>query len=165
VNPRHALRDLEANRAELQTLDRELARLAEAIAAGGQLSSLLGLLKSRQQRRDELAAVVTRASSFGVAAVNRKVVEGKVRERLETWRSRLLGKNVQDARQWLREVLTGPLRFSPEGNAYRVEGELALGALLVGIASLPTEMASPRGNRIDDLPKFLGTWRSDRRAA
>ena len=157
LNPRRAARTIDAHRAELRALDQELANLAEAIAAGGQLASLLSLLKTRQQRRDELAAVIARASSGGVA-VSRKVVEGKVQERLKTWRSRLLGKNVQDARQWLREVLTGPLRFTPEGQTYRVEGELAMGALLVGIVSgpLPTVVASPTGTSASCKRKFAG---------
>jgi hypothetical protein len=60
-----------------------------------------------------------------------------------------------------------PIRFTPfveRGyHAIRFEGRIGL-ATIFGTEWV-TNMASPRGNRIDGLPKFLGNWRSDRRAA
>ena len=60
------------------------------------------------------------------------------------WRA-LLTKRVEDGRQLLREVLAGPLRFTPEDAAYRFEGEAAIGRLLAGMAGLPPFVASPTG--------------------
>jgi hypothetical protein len=126
---------------------------------------LLALLKERQQRREAIAATLTSLAAVGRASVSRRSIETKVRDRLKEWRDRLLTRDVPTTRQWLREVLIGPLKLTPEGKVYRFEGELAMGALLSGITGLPTVVASPRGNRIDYTPKFLGNWRSDRRAA
>ena len=60
---------------------------------------------------------------------DRKTIEQKVQSHLAHWRG-LLRKHVEDGRQFLREALTAPLRFTPEGQSYRFEGELALGRLL-----------------------------------
>jgi hypothetical protein len=51
------------------------------------------------------------------------------------WRA-LLTARVADGRQLLREVLAGPLRFTPEGRTYRFEGEAAIGRLRAGMAGL-----------------------------
>jgi hypothetical protein len=48
---------------------------------------------------------------------------------------RLLTKPVVEGRQVLREALVGPLKFMPEGNAYRFSGEVAVGQLLAGLVS------------------------------
>lgn len=58
----------------------------------------------------------------------------------------LLIRHVQDGRQALREVLTKPLRFTPEGRTYRFEGEAAIGRLVAGIAGLPTNLVAVRGS-------------------
>ena len=65
-----------------------------------------------------------------------------LREYVSGWRA-LLTKRVEDGRQLLREVLAGPLRFTPEGKTYRFEGEAAIGRLVAGIVGLPTVVASP----------------------
>ncbi len=39
----------------------------------------------------------------------------------------------QRGRQLLREVLAGPLRFTPDARTYRFEGEAAMGRVLAGI--------------------------------
>ena len=64
-----------------------------------------------------------------------------LREYVSGWRA-LLTKRVEDGRQLLREVLAGPLRFTPEGKTYRFEGEAAIGRLVAGIVGLPTVVAS-----------------------
>jgi site-specific DNA recombinase len=147
MNPRTAARDLDASRAELRTVERELGRLAEAVAAGGQdLVPLLALLRTKQQRRDDLAALITTRTAPRSVAFNRQAIETKVRERLATWRSLLLTKKMQDTRDWLREGLIGPLKLTPEGRTYRFEGQLSLGKLFAGLVpALPTVGTSPTG--------------------
>jgi hypothetical protein len=44
-----------------------------------------------------------------------------------------------------REVLAGPLRFTPEGKTYRFEGEAAIGQMLAGMAGVAPFLASPTG--------------------
>jgi hypothetical protein len=125
--------------AELLVLDREIARLTEAIAAGGELQSLIGALRARQARRDELI----RASKPVPmpAATDRHSLERTIREKVADWRG-LLTRNVQDGRALLKQLLTGPLRFTPEDSAYRFEGEASFGGLLGGVGLPPTSLAS-----------------------
>ena len=144
MKPGTADRGLDALSAEHETIERELARLSEAIAAGGQLGSLLDALKARQLRRDELVAQLAVRRRVDVGRFDRRTIEATARGHLTRWRS-LLTKHTADGRQLLREVLAGPLRFTPEGKTYRFDGEAALGRLLAGIAGLPTLLASPTG--------------------
>ncbi len=75
---------------------------------------------------------------------DRRAVEFDVRRRLDGWRD-LLTKHTSDGRQLLRETLTGPLRFTPEGRTYRFEGEASVGRLIAGVAGLATLMVPLRG--------------------
>ncbi|MDP2319548.1 MAG: recombinase family protein [Acidobacteriota bacterium] len=115
--------------AELATIDREIGRLTEAIATGGQLTALLAALQQRQARRDELRA--SRALVVPHRSVDRGAVERRVRESLSDWRA-LLTRNAQDGRELLRRVLDGPIRFTPYNGSYRFEGTAAIGRLLGG---------------------------------
>ena len=69
------------------------------------------------------------------------------------------GGEVPTTRQWLREVRIGPLKLTPEGSVYRLEGELAMGALLSGIAGLPTVVASPSIPSWNQMHAFLQEMR------
>ena len=71
-----------------------------------------------ETRRQGLAE----SEATDIGRINRRALEGAVRTRLEDWPA-LLTKRVDDGRQLLREVLVGPLRFTPEGRSYRFEGE------------------------------------------
>src|SRR5262245_18370178 len=107
---------------EVAALEREVGRLTDAIAMGtGDLGPLVEALQARQARRAELLEASRRAAKFSSTPKSRKAIEGAVRERLTDWRS-LLTRNVQDARQLLRQVLSGPLKFTPQNGAYRFEG-------------------------------------------
>jgi hypothetical protein len=75
-------------------------------------------------------------------------LEGRLRAKLADWRS-LLQRNVSEARDVLRALLVGPLRFTPVADGrrrgYAFEGVIALDRLLAGVVELPTKMASPTG--------------------
>jgi hypothetical protein len=88
---------------------------------------------------------------MAIPQINRKAIDAKVREHVARWRT-LLTKHAEDGRQLLREVLEGPLRFTPEGKTYRFEGEVGLGALVAGMVGLPTQMVAVRGIE----PRFDG---------
>ena len=86
-----------------------------------------------------------------VGRFNRTAIDQRVRRHVNDWRS-LLTKHVQDGRQLLREVLAGPLRFTPVERTYQFEGEASIGRLLAGMAGLPTCLVAVRGIE----PRFDG---------
>ena len=126
---------------ELVAIAQEIARLSEAIAMGGELKPLMTALQARHVRQAELLAL--RRPLQHASPISRRGIEGTIRERLTDWRA-LLTRNVQDGRSLLRQLLTGPLKFTPENGGYRFEGEAAIGRIL-GDAGLATLMASPTG--------------------
>ena len=122
-------RDMDRLRTELQVVEREVANLTRAIAAGGQLEPLLAELKIRQDRCQHLRVTLAAWAAVSRGQFDRKTTEAKVHVHLQRWR-RLLTNHVEDGRQFFREALIGPLRFTPDGQSYRFEGELALGQLI-----------------------------------
>jgi hypothetical protein len=152
LEPRAVAREVDRQRTALQAVERELGNLAKAIAAGGQLEPLLVELRARQARRDELLTEIAAYEGFSVLRFDRKTIELKVREHIDGWRSLLSAKHVQDGRQLLREVLAGPLRFTPVGRTYQFKGEAAVGRLLAGMAELTTNLVAVRGIE----PRFDG---------
>jgi len=154
MNPTICAHDVDVLRSELAELERELARLTNAIAAGGELNSLLEAVKARQARRDELTTAIAARELFDLRRFDRKAIEAKVLDYVKAWRA-LLTKRVEDGRQLLREVLAGPLRFTPEGKTYRFDGEEAeIRQLLAGVASLPTVGTSPAGSDREWIQEF-----------
>ena len=144
LKPQALKRTVDGQRKALRDVEREISNLARAIAAGGPLESLVTVLKGAEGRRAELRASIKAAEGVDVRCLDRKGIERRVREQLDDWRA-LLTTNVGDGRQLLREILVGPLRFTPEGKVYRFEGEAAVGRLLSGAAELAPFMASPTG--------------------
>jgi hypothetical protein len=151
LEPKAAARDAGQQRTALEAVEREIGNLAKAIAAGGQLEPLLVELRARQTRRDELLEAMAVYEGANVQRFDRNAIERKVRQRIDGWRA-LLTKHTSEGRQLLREVLAGPLRFTPEGRTYRFEGELAVGRLLAGMAGLTTTLVAVRGIE----PRFDG---------
>ena len=137
---KHAHRD----RAARAGLDREVGRLTEAIATGGPLTALLAALAARQTRRDTLTAAIATRDAVTAQQLNRPRIERDVRQHVTKWRA-LLSSHVADGRQLLREVLAGPIRFTPAGREYRFEGQAAVGRLLAGVTGLATLGTSPAG--------------------
>ena len=76
------------------------------IATGGALTPLLAALHARQPRRDTLITELATFEGTTPITVNRRAMEGQVRERLTAWRA-LLTKQVEDSRELLRQVLVG----------------------------------------------------------
>jgi hypothetical protein len=68
------------------------------------------------------------------STVNLGALERDVRAKLGDWRG-LLTRDTQDGRRLLREVLDGPIRFTPaDDRAFHFNGCAALGRLLAGRA-------------------------------
>lgn len=118
--------------------------MAEAIATGGPIASLLAAVQIRQTRRDELVAAIAATEAANYTRIDRRAIARHVRGKLAEWRG-LLTDSVEDGRTLLRQVLTGPLRFTPEDGRYEFEGEAAMGRLLSGMAGVQNRMASPPG--------------------
>jgi hypothetical protein len=133
---------------ELAAVRLECERLAEAIAHGGPLDVLMERLRARQTRRvaleGELAAQRQVASYASPHAL-----EARLRAKLADWRG-LLRRNVTEGRAVLRQLLIGPLLFSPVNEerrrGYAFEGLIALDRLIAGVLELPTKVASPGGS-------------------
>jgi hypothetical protein len=144
--PEAAILARDRARAELTSIEREIARLVDAVAVGGDMPAAVAAIKARQARQQALQQALAEAATSR-PHLNRRTVEREVRARLTRWRT-LLTTNVKDARQLLREVLAGPIRFTPATHymlQYKFEGEAALGQLLAGIVGLGPLMASPAG--------------------
>jgi hypothetical protein len=128
-------------RSELSGVERELVRLTEAIAAGGQLTPLLDAVKARHARRETLTATLASHKAFEGHRFDRKTIEAQAHRHIGGWRALLMDDEAgghASGRQLLREVLAGPLRFTPDLRAYHFEGEAAVGRLLAGITATGT---------------------------
>jgi hypothetical protein len=114
--------------------------------------------------RRELASLeqLTKAATLDPAAL-----EGDLRARLEEWRE-LLRRHIPQARQVLKKLLVGPLRFMPQRNGeeryYEFTAQIALGRVFNGIAGA-IWLASPTGSVLSYQPIFQGEWIDDRRHA
>lgn len=123
MTPRSRVTDLDHLRASLRTVEQGIRNLAQAIAAAGELGPLLHELQVARVKRDELRDTIGALERTDLQRFDRSAIEAKVRDQLSAWRSLLSIKHVQDGRRLLREILAGPLRFTPEGRTYRFEGE------------------------------------------
>ena len=133
--------------AELTQVDRELTRLLDALAAGGDFRSLLAAVKTREHRRLELLATLDALKRRQAAArFDPASVADEVRGYVAAWRQ-VLTAQVPDARQMLRQLLKQPVAFTPraEDGVYAFQGVACLGDLLAGVI-LPTSVASPSGD-------------------
>jgi hypothetical protein len=104
-------------RVGLAQLDVEVGRLAGAIAAGGELSALLGAVQARERRRQQLRtelAALERVTNRAELDVDRVLED--LRGRLVDWQG-LLRQEAPHARQALTALLAGRLVFTPHGEA------------------------------------------------
>ena len=129
-------------RAELRQADQAIQRLTSAIEAGGALGPLLQQLRARLTEQEALQR--TLAQRAQERSVDRADVERQVLCEVERWRVLLTNEHVEDGRQFLREVLEGPLVFRPEGRMYRFDGPVTFGKAIEGLV-LPPWVASPTG--------------------
>jgi site-specific DNA recombinase len=137
--------DLTRRRQQLATLDREIEHLAEAIAAGGQLTILLDKLRARQAQRDQLDAEVSVQGALDVSRYDRRAILQRVQRTVAGWRAAVEGRAVSGTRDFLRKNLNGPLVLTADGSTYRFRGELSVGQVLLGELGLATFVARPEG--------------------
>lgn len=148
--------DLEQRRRELAELDAEIARLTDAVAAGGRLPGLLAGLQAREQRRNDMNSQIAALAATAPFHADRRAIQRHVREQVAAWRA-LLTTEINDGRELLRQVLAGPLRFTPAADkSYQFEGEAAIGRMLAGALGSATILASPAGFANGCNVKILG---------
>lgn len=121
--------------AEAHRLHEEIARLTEAIASGGPLTSLVEALKAREQQRADLLAQLEHLDGMTKARPWGDDVRARLRARITDW-SGILGRQPDVARQILRKLLDGRLRLEPDpvAGVYRIHGRASYGRLLDGLA-------------------------------
>ena len=106
--------DTDAVRGQLTDLERELSRLTEALAAGGDVPSVVAAIKDREQRQGSLRATLTAMERVAqLPSLDLTRLERDLTERLTEWRG-LLARHTTQARQLLRKLLVGRLTFAPE---------------------------------------------------
>jgi site-specific DNA recombinase len=123
---------------ERDRLDAELARLAEGVAAGGQLPALLKAIETKQADRDMVAAQLEHAQGSEEAI---KAILAQWSSRLPTLSAASIGglgavlRAGPSGRRMLRALLPNPVRVTPmygEDGAWqgwRYDGEAYLGRL------------------------------------
>jgi hypothetical protein len=122
LQPTMVTTNVEALRSDLRALDRKIRNLTAAVEGGAAVAPFVQQLTARQTERDGLLAAIGAAEAVGQMALDRQAIQRQVLEQVQRWRA-LLTTHVADGRQPLREVLDGPLRFTPEGKTYRFEGQ------------------------------------------
>jgi len=128
--------------AELAGLDAEAGRLAQAIAQGGDLPALVGLLQERERRRSHLRAelaTVERRPPGRREAANVAHALDVMREALTDWQG-MLRQETGPARQALRALLAGRLAFTPAerdgARFYTFSGEGTITPVIAGAAGV-----------------------------
>jgi DNA invertase Pin-like site-specific DNA recombinase len=132
-------------RKDLATLDREVANLTAAIAAGKPLEGLLAALQTREQQRAHVRAAVAELEHQRAAERAPRDVLAALRTAVADPRGTLRGA-VGPARLVLRALLAARLTFTPQERAgerfYRFEGPGTVSPILAGV--LPMAWASRR---------------------
>jgi hypothetical protein len=85
-----------------------------------------------------------------LAHIDREATSARVDAQLEVWRQVLteaLDQPAKHGRQLLREVLTGPLVFTPEGPEYRFRAPSGVGDLIAGAVAHADRMQSVKAMR------------------
>ncbi|OFW04611.1 MAG: hypothetical protein A3H96_09485 [Acidobacteria bacterium RIFCSPLOWO2_02_FULL_67_36] len=149
--------------AELRTLDQRIARLTMAIEEGGTIAPLVAQLQTRQAERETLVASIAATEARQALVLDRETIEARVLAHVAQWRELLTTGRVADGRQLLREALEEPLRFTPEGRAYRFEG-VAAAERLLGKAGLPPLGTSPMPASWNQIVPWLSQLDGLRRA-
>jgi hypothetical protein len=133
AGPELTLRD------ELARIDSEVAHLAGAIAAGGELAALLVALQERERRRVYLRgqlATLARERAATHRSADAEHLADELRGHLSDWQA-LLRQETGPARRALQSLLVGRLVFTPrerdgEEGFYSFEGEGTVTSIITG---------------------------------
>ena len=100
-------------RAELATLETEIARYTAAVGQAPDLASVLDALRTRERQRTTLRAELDGLRRLReTGPIDRRVVERRVRAVVADWRG-LMGRQVVESRRLLKGFLEGRVVFTP----------------------------------------------------
>jgi site-specific DNA recombinase len=125
---------------DLAAVEQAIGRLTAAIAAGGELTSLVEAVRVQERRRGELQAALAEARRAR-PEWNARDVRRKLERYLVDWRG-LLRANVAQGQQALRRLIDGRLTFTPTGEYYAFRATGTIAPLLAGVVQ---KLASPPG--------------------
>lgn len=133
----------ETRAARIARLDRELQQLTAAVAAGGELTTFLDAIRTREAERATLQHQAQAEARLDALHTSADALRADLLARLSDWRGLLRGQ-VTQAQQILRRLLTGPLTCTPHAERYyRLTGVATVGRLVDGY--VPVMVASPTG--------------------
>jgi site-specific DNA recombinase len=121
---------------ELSLIESRLGRLMEALVSGGPLETLVGQVKTEEERKKALANELQGlAKAERVATVDTQQIKADLRERVADVKA-LLGRHTPQARQMLRKLVEGKIAVEPVTQngrrGFRLSGRLNVGRLLKG---------------------------------
>lgn len=119
----------EKTRRELWQLETELARLADAVAAGGDVPALVEAIRNREERRRALQQQLLKATPTPAPAVREVVAD--LRARVQDWQSVLRG-SVPEARAVIRLLIVDRLTMDPVQEGYRFSGKGSFQSVVEG---------------------------------
>ena len=131
----------------MRVVERELARLATAIATGGaSLPPLVTAMTDRHARAEEIRAQIAAVQAYAARRLSPLVIRRRVEGKLKEWRE-LLGRQAGPTRELLRDTLLEPIRFEPipGRKAVRFTVRASVAAAIEGLVELPLSVASPPG--------------------
>lgn len=118
-----------------------MAAIGDGTGTPGALTA--ALREAEHQRTAVLAQLAEIATLAHVADLDSPQLRRLLWSIVSTWRT-ALQKNVPSARQILRKLLVGRLRFTPAGHAgFVFEGEGRLDPLLAGTIPVPKALVPP----------------------
>lgn len=120
-------------RTALHGVEREIKNIGRAIRmgdelVGDELESLVRELRACEKRREGLRAALDGRVRIQARCLDRTALAASVHRRVGDWRA-LLDRRPEQGRQLLREMLAGPITFTPAGGAYQFRGQASFGAL------------------------------------
>jgi site-specific DNA recombinase len=134
-----------AREQERADIDAQLARLAEGLASGGELGTILAAIRDREAKRDALDRAIALLGK-PVPVPDARTLRAQIEARVRDWRG-LLRKHVEQGQQLLRRVIVGRLMVypqeDPEGRYYTWRGQGTWSRLLAGV--WPQNVPSPTG--------------------
>jgi hypothetical protein len=137
---------------ELRALDEKIAHLTAAIEGGAALAPVVAKLQSRQSEREQSVKAIAAAEAVASVRVDRQNVEKRVPAEVANSRELM----TSNGRQALREILSGPIRFNPNGKQYAFEGSAITGSLISGLIGDSTFCGVPNGIREKVESRFSG---------
>ena len=129
----------------LAAVETELGRLSAAVAAGGDVPSLVTAITDRERRRVGLTEQIAALNALEAwPHRDQTALARDLHARLTEWRG-LFGRHIGQTRQLLRKLLVGKLAIAPQvtadGRYARITGTGTLEPLVRGIC--PNLVASP----------------------